>query len=64
MMASRLEKLERRKATDSLPYVLHFDETDEIARHNANGWCYALLPRQLTMEEWQKKYGGETCNAH
>ena len=62
-IASRLEKLERRIATESRRYVLHFDETEEIARHNANGWCYALLPRQLTMEEWQKKYGGESCNA-
>jgi hypothetical protein len=40
-IASRLEKLERRSVTGARRYWLHFDEVEEMARHDANGWPYA-----------------------
>jgi hypothetical protein len=64
-IASRLEKLERRSVTGSRRYWLHFDEVEEMARHDANGWPYAVGPRVLESdEEWERIYGGEQCNAH
>jgi hypothetical protein len=50
-----LAKVEAELACSARPrrYVFH---DDEIAEAEAQGLPYVLVPRQLSREEWEKKY--------
>jgi hypothetical protein len=39
-------------------YVFHYDE---VAEAEAQGLPYVLVPRQLSREEWEKKYSGHSA---
>jgi hypothetical protein len=50
-----LAKVEAELACSARPrrYVFHYDE---VAEAEAQGLPYVLVPRQLSREEWEKKY--------
>jgi hypothetical protein len=50
---TRLKKLEQVRNARPRRYVFH---DDEIAEAEAQGLPYVLVPRQLSREEWEKKY--------
>jgi hypothetical protein len=50
---TRLAKLEHVRGARARRYCFYFDEEAEA---KAQGLPYALVPRQLSREEWEKKY--------
>jgi hypothetical protein len=50
-----LAKLEAELACSARPrrYCFHYDE---VAEAEAQGLPYVLVPRKLSLEEWEKKY--------
>jgi hypothetical protein len=63
--ALRIERLLAKVEAEVVPpprrrYCFHFDE---VAEAEAQGLPYVLVPRQLSREEWEKKYclGFEQC---
>jgi hypothetical protein len=53
---TRIVKLEQARGARARRYCFYFDEEAEA---EAQGLPYMLVPRQLSHEEWEKKY----CNA-
>jgi hypothetical protein len=50
---TRLAKLEQVRGARARRYCFYFDEEAEA---QAQGLPYVLVPRQLSREEWEKKY--------
>jgi hypothetical protein len=50
---TRLKKLEQVRSARRRRYCFHFDE---VAEAEAQGLPYVLVPRELSREEWEKKY--------
>jgi hypothetical protein len=50
---TRLKKLEQVRGARARRYCFYFDEEAEA---QAQGLPYVLVPRQLSREEWEKKY--------
>ena len=50
---TRLKKLEQVRGARARRYCFHFDE---VAEAEAQGLPYVLVPRELSHEEWEKKY--------
>jgi hypothetical protein len=48
-----LAKVEAESRARPRRYCFHFDE---VAEAEAQGLPYVLVPRQLSREEWEKKY--------
>jgi hypothetical protein len=56
---TRLKKLGAKLSqVRSRRYCFHFDE---VAEAEAQGLPYVLVPRQLSREEWEKKYSGHSA---
>jgi hypothetical protein len=50
---TRLAKLEQVRGARVRRYCFYYDE---VAEAEAQGLPYVLVPRQLSREEWEKKY--------
>jgi hypothetical protein len=50
---TRLAKLEQVRGARARRYCFYFDE---VAEAEAQGLPYMLVPRELSREEWEKKY--------
>ena len=50
---TRIVKLEQARGARARRYVFYFDE---VAEAEAQGLPYVLVPRELSREEWEKKY--------
>jgi hypothetical protein len=50
---TRLAKLEQVRGARPRRYCFYYDE---VAEAEAQGLPYVLVPRQLSREEWEKKY--------
>jgi len=50
---TRLAKLEQVRGARARRYCFYFDE---VAEAEAQGLPYVLVPRELSREEWEKKY--------
>jgi hypothetical protein len=50
---TRLARLEQVRGARARRYCFYFDEEAEA---QAQGLPYVLVPRQLSHEEWEKKY--------
>jgi hypothetical protein len=50
---TRLSKLEQVRGARARRYCFYFDEEAEA---QAQGLPYVLVPRELSCEEWEKKY--------
>jgi hypothetical protein len=55
---TRIVKLEQARGARPRRYCFHFDE---VAEAEAQGLPYVLVPRQLSREEWEKKYSGHSA---
>ena len=54
---TRLAKLEQVRGARPCRYVVYEDEYDEaIAKGLPLPRCFALMPRELSLEEWIEKY--------
>jgi hypothetical protein len=54
---TRLKKLEQVRSARPCRYVVYEDEYDEaIAKGLPLPRCFALMPRELSREEWIEKY--------
>jgi hypothetical protein len=50
---TRLAKLEQVRGARARRYCFYYDE---VAEAEAQGLPYVLVPRELSREEWEKKY--------
>jgi hypothetical protein len=50
---TRLAKLEQVRGARARRYCFYYDE---VAEAEAQGLPYVLVPRELSHEEWEKKY--------
>jgi hypothetical protein len=50
---TRIVKLEQARGARARRYCFYFDE---VAEAEAQGLPYVLVPRQLSREEWEKRY--------
>jgi hypothetical protein len=50
---TRLKKLEQVRSARPRRYCFYYDE---VAEAEAQGLPYVLIPRELSREEWEKKY--------
>ena len=50
---TRLKKLEQVRSARARRYCFYYDE---VAEAEAQGLPYVLVPRELSREEWEKKY--------
>ena len=50
---TRLAKLEQVRGARARRYCFY---DDEVAEAEAQGLPYVLVPRELSLEEWEKKY--------
>ena len=50
---TRIVKLEEARGARARRYAFYYDE---VAEAEAQGLPYVLVPRELSREEWEKKY--------